>query len=97
MSTKSKHKIIIGNLLLILGTILLIIWMFSFYYYPHRVEDVRTVNLNWLIGLVIPIAFVITGFVKIFQADKYMGLEWEDKTIITYLFRRKKNGGREKT
>ena len=97
MSTKSKHKIIIGNLLLIIGTILLIIWMFSFYYYPNRVEDVRTVNLNWLIGLVIPIAFVITGFVKIFQADKYMGLEWEDKTIITYLFRRKKNGGREKT
>ena len=90
MSHKSKHKIIIGNLLLIIGSILLIIWMFAFYYYSHRIENIRTVNLSWLIGLLIPILFVVAGFTKLFKVDKYMGLEWEDKTIITYLLRRRK-------
>ena len=97
MSTKSKHKIIIGNLLLILGTILLIIWMFSFYYYPHRVDNVRTVNFIWLIGLLIPILSVVLGFTKVFESEKYKGLDWENKTIITYLLRRKTNGSGEKT
>ncbi len=94
MSTKSKHKIIIGNLLLIVGSILLIIWMFSFYYYPHRIDGIRTVNLIWLIGLLVPTVLVAFGFAKVFEVRKYTGLEWEDKTIVTYLFRRKKNGDR---
>jgi len=90
LSDKSKHKIVMGNLLLITGSILLIIWMFAFYYYSHGVDDIRVVNLIWLIGLLIPIAFVIAGFTMLFKVDKYMGLEWEDKTIITYLLRRRK-------
>tara|TARA_B100000686_G_scaffold248838_1_gene258725 strand:+ start:337 stop:552 length:216 start_codon:yes stop_codon:yes gene_type:complete len=71
--------------------------MFSFYYYPHRVDNVRTVNFIWLIGLIIPILFVVLGFTKVFESEKYKGLDWENKTIITYLLRRKTNDSREKT
>tara|TARA_Y100001970_G_scaffold78974_1_gene100651 strand:+ start:5978 stop:6193 length:216 start_codon:yes stop_codon:yes gene_type:complete len=71
--------------------------MFSFYYYPHRVDNVRTVNFIWLIGLIIPILFVVLGFTKVFESEKYKGLDWENKTIITYLLRRKTNGSGEKT
>tara|TARA_Y100001934_G_scaffold181638_1_gene214889 strand:+ start:175 stop:381 length:207 start_codon:yes stop_codon:yes gene_type:complete len=68
--------------------------MFSFYYYPHRIDGIRTVNLIWLIGLLVPTVLVAFGFAKVFEVRKYTGLEWEDKTIVTYLFRRKKNGDR---
>ena len=83
-------KKIIGNLLLIVGSILLIIWVFLFYYYPYRIDGIRSVNLIWLIGLITPILFVISGFINVIEMNKYIGLEWEDSTVVTYLFRRKK-------
>lgn len=83
-------KKIIGNLLLIVGSILLIIWVFLFYYYPYRIDSIRSVNLIWLIGLITPILFVISGFINVIEMNKYIGLEWEDSSVVTYLFRRKK-------
>ena len=71
--------------------------MFSFYYYPHRVDNVRTINFIWLLGLITPILFVVLGFTQVFESEKYKGLDWENKTIITYLLRRKTNGSGEKT
>ena len=83
-------KKIIGNLLIIVGSILLIIWVFSFYYYPYRIDGIRSVNLIWLMGLITPILFVIRGFINAIEMNKYIGLEWENPTVVTYLFRRKK-------
>ena len=83
-------KKIIGNLLLIVGSILLIIWVFLFYYYPYRIDSIRSVNLIWLIGLITPILFVISGFINVIETNKYIDLEWEDSSVVTYLFRRKK-------
>jgi uncharacterized membrane protein len=91
VSNKSKHKIIIGNSLLIIGSILLIIWVCTFYYYPHRVEGIRTVSLKWLTTLMIPVLMIILGCLNVMSLKKTDGMGWKVGSIFTYIFRRGKN------